>query len=1266
MAACRPTIVALVGWAGIAAAQIVAPHSRFDPAAPYWYATADSPWAYAHAGRDTETNSLAWIQDEKTRISTAPLISLTVQRPTGGGYNYPTYTDYASKTVARLDPGQGYIEFDFPALPPGVRHLRVYGFSTNTVSDYTAHSGWVGGLAPNPASVRQPLELQWEINDGPNGETNVYRMLGFYLSDRKLWEVQRLFVVGRAATNNLSARLSVSANSLVSLDVARLEFVEDMDFSRTNLWKTAPTMYTEAERAARMASASGWTNEPFASWKLDNPSFGVPTAQSTWNAMHACWPGFHVTYGEGMGTTFSLSSTWSIVPRSVGNKIYGDWRYALAFTNAAGMTLTATNWLDGTVPGYGGMDYDAATTNWTCGVVAHFGQNGTLDYRVMGLIGSTDGAIYNPFQRWHYFPAATNAVHHGACALANYMAMYPSIDYERSVSEMLDNESPNYGYKFSSQTPRRKGRHAYDGWQGQRAEQIARSIDDGWDYLRGSTALAQDLTREWPFINNDTNQVAIFFNRILDFMVKDYDATTARGNPWTLGLVLQSGADSMRLMDAARTSISITPDGGGGAKHQYASSLSQQGTHYIGSLYYAYGGIMSDAYDTFRYYALGGSAAPYDLSNLAVYRKIAAWADLCATLPVANGYHPDFGDASKRNWQGPELHASNWRRDWRMLETTASPNRFRMAKYLRDVAGRGELSDAEWAAVTNQAAQAACDIRRAESSRVLPGIGLAIMEAGLGSTNDVERAALILKTGVGYGHDHSDHLDLNYFALKARLLPDFGQRYEGAMLMYPYSYVQDVHNVVSVGGWDDPRPTDTEGSNSGNWLFSDTGSAGVMAAELWPAPGLPIVAKSRMAVLVQAGTNTYAAGVQRVNAATNHATWNFGTTHIGPGTDDFVCNVPLTALPATGGSNTLTYKFRKHAFTGEYWPAANTNLGHAVLEFRWKLSSASGTRGNIANLDGNGGTVQVYNASANMGAATNTFLMAQLFDRTNDYVVAADAFSPYYGYLTRRAYVLPAPNGPNVNTTYLELIVPHVGSNFMASSASLPVPGQPDDATATKVLRVQWAGYTDHHFFGPEGTNRLVTVDGMTFDGAYGFCRENGTGAVEEVKLVGGGCLTNGDYSLTLARRFTGGTVTGPDYVANTFTVTNWTGVRRTGWYRFHNPAHHAEYYITNFDGNVVSWRNEALIGTVDVADGYTSGNTIPTDQTSLPVLDYPKRRTGVTFVNERRTRVFQGNAGTNVIRLAGDTVVGSDFCRRRRRRLGGSPDLRFRPGRYG
>ena len=50
-----------------------------------------------------------------------------------------------------------------------------------------------------------------------------------------------------------------------------------------------------------------------------------------------------------------------------------------------------------------------------------------------------------------------------------------------------------------------------------------------------SRSLAEHLTLEWPFINNDTNRVVCFLNRALDVMVRDYDARIARGNPWTLG-----------------------------------------------------------------------------------------------------------------------------------------------------------------------------------------------------------------------------------------------------------------------------------------------------------------------------------------------------------------------------------------------------------------------------------------------------------------------------------------------------------------------------------------------------------------------------------------------------------------------------------------------------------------------------------------------------------------------------------------------------------
>jgi hypothetical protein len=1240
---------------GSCLAQIVVPHSRFATNAAYWYASHDSPWTFAHQGRDTESNSLVWIDDEKSRILAAELVTLTVLRPSGGNQtpSPPTYTAYTNKTIARLKPGQGCIDFRFPELPPGVRHVRIYGFSTNLVADSTAHSGWVNGVAPDVRSVRQPLELQWEVNDGPAGETNRYRMLGFYVCSNRLFEVQRLYFAARGRTNSLTARLSLSTNSLVSLDVARLEFVEDLDFSRTNLWKTRPTTYTEAQRAQRIASAPGFSGEPWASWKGESPAFTAPTTGSVRSAFAGLWPCLNTTFGHNVSLVFNAdSSGFEVTPRTPSSGIFGDWRYALAFTNGAGSTLTVTNWLAGTVPGYGGMQYDPSATNWMCGVARTFGAEG--DYngvynRLRGLIGSSyavanSGEKYTPFKRWHYFPEATSAVFHGWCALANYLALYPSINLERGVTEMLDNESPYLGYSFSSQTPRRKGRQEYDGWQGEIVNDMLQAIDYGWEYAATNRLLAEQLSLEWPFIDGDTTQVQRFLNRAFEGLVRDYDASIARGNPWTLGLVMQSGPDSARLMNAGLTSYNVVPDGGGAAKHQYASSISQQGTHYIGSTMYMTDGKMSDAFDTFTLYKLGGGTALFDLSNLSSYPKIAAWADLVATLAVANGYIPDFGDASYTSGQGPLNRASNWQRDWRLLQAAGSPNRFRMAKYLRDVAGRGDLSEADWAEVTNEAARAAFDIRRAEESRVLPGIGLAILETGLGSTQDMDRAALVLKTGIGYGHDHSDHLDLNYFALKARILPDFGVRDEGSMLMYPYGYVQDVHNVVSVGSWDDPRAVLTEGSNSGNWLFSPGGSAQVMAAELWPKAGLPVSSHSRLVAMVAAGSNTYAAGVQRVRATTNGVCWNFGTTHMGPGTNDFSCSISLDRLPGEGDPGTMSYKFRKHAFTNDYWPAANIEKAHAVLEFRWKLSSAAASRGEIRNRDGNGGAVSCVNAAANMGAATNTFLTVRLFDRTNDCVATADAFSSNYSFLTRRAYVFPSPGGPPADTAYLELIAPHAGPNFITCSESLPVSGFPENSDAVKALKVQGAGFTDYHFFGPADSNAPAVAGGMTCNGAYGFYRADSNNAFVQMKLVGGSGFTNGAYALSPSSRWTGGTVTNIDYRANTFEAVDWVGVRKPGWYRFHNASHHAEYVVTHFTGNRMTWRNDALIGTADVADSYTSGVSIATDQASLPVLDYPRRRTGVTFVNESGTRWFRGNAAATLTCTDGQQVTGADF----------------------
>ena len=100
--------------------------------------------------------------------------------------------------------------------------------------------------------------------------------------------------------------------------------------------------------------------------------------------------------------------------------------------------------------------------------------------------------------------------------------------------------------------------------------------------------------------------------------------------------------------------------------------------------------------------------------------------------------------------------------------------------------------------------------------------------------------------------------------------------------------------------------------------------------------------------------------------------------------------------------------------------------------------------------------------------------------------------------------------------------------------------------------------------------------------------------------------------------------------------------VKRTGWWRIYNDDHSTWYYITNWSGTTATWKDDALIGTADISS--VTSNTLTVAQSSFPVMAYPHRTNGLSFVNEAADKFFRGGYKTTIVRTSGDAVATEDF----------------------
>ena len=156
--------------------------------------------------------------------------------------------------------------------------------------------------------------------------------------------------------------------------------------------------------------------------------------------------------------------------------------------------------------------------------------------------------------------------------------------------------------------------------------------------------------------------------------------------------------------------------------------------------------------------------------------------------------------------------------------------------------GRGQETDAEWAAI-----EAAADKQpRApwldNRSRVLP-TWAGILESGLEHDDHRFRRAAYVRVGYGIGHEHQDSLDLQVVAHGLPMTIDGGQR-RGYTI--PTDSASFVHNTVLVDGAEAYRHS---------WVsaLADHAGARYLAAEAVPPGGVQLLRRQVALVDVDEG-----------------------------------------------------------------------------------------------------------------------------------------------------------------------------------------------------------------------------------------------------------------------------------------------------------------------------------------------------------------------------------------------------------------------------
>jgi len=1206
----------------------------------------DSPYTNYFSVRATSTNYI-FLEDYTASFGTLEA-GFVVTNDWYGGFNGWTTVTNRTQQVKALTPGSGSFSLQFTNLQPGLYGVQIFGVVTNVVT-----TTW-----------RLPLLWKIQVNDAADGTTNTYHLIQNYITNR-CYDVGQFWIQALQPTNNILATVSLDGMSEVSCNVVALHFFTFTDFTDRNIYKTNATLYTAEEHAARIEFGS--TNaaaETVLNWKNGSPALPTLTGATLTNTFNK-WMPINQQWDEQGGTYITNqfgTNRWFLFPYYANYQYYlsdfSPWGWtniatAGSFTLAnslAGITVASAN-------DFNGFFY--TNSYW----VSSYGAGQFSYSRDWMLANLQDQNQTSLGQRYYTFPSATNA-HVAGLIFAKFALAYPTYRLEvNDINSNVKNPSAYLDYNYGRWSLRRTGKLEYDGWAGTSQGYLAQQLDFLWPYVSTSAAFATDLTKFIPWIASNTNNVKLFFEQnVLRSLYFDAGYRARGGDPMQLGVVMQSGSTASNLMNPAEAELEITPATATAAswKKQYAGTYNQDGVNLIGSSFYMVGeNPLLDGPDlTRRYIANGGQVGAIDISDATDWPKLEAFVDWYAEQQVGYNYSASFGDAAQSINEGPGIEGST--DDAFLVGLWRLKNNSRLGKYIYDVRGRTSQTDAEWATMGVQSAATALDIRWPVRSRIFIGVGIASLERGLGTTNQLQRGAMVMRTVSGYGHDHGDHLDLNIYAFGSRMGTDFGQRNEVSLLVYPNDTASGMHNVVAVDGYNHLTSTgngwpggNTEGGFSGYTAFSTNGSAQMTGADLWNgASHTNVNWQHRDSVLVKIDeTNSYAVDFQRIHDGKFYA-WSFHGPDVGGESAGFTISQTLTNVTdfTDFAATSPGFFMRKHATNAAY-PVQSLAMNTNKLWVEWRLGRTATSAGTLLNYDGNGGAVTaiapeqaMFGANYSAGSARK-YLRATLFDRTNDLVGTAWAFSPNYDILQGRVYVFtPATtyytNLAERSGAWAALYDPYLGTRVVTSETSIATDNALTNAFMPKVIEVVTPAGTDRHY--SSGTNVDVVAGGDTFNATYAFAR-----GTSEFKLVGGTKLIRSGVSLTTSTNNLAVAIASVNYTNRTLITTHPLPVRKIGWYRIRNSAHETSYYISAWSTPTnASFVGDALVSELDVTS--VSGNTITfaSAEGGMVLAHYPKRGTGLTGMNEARSKIFKSDyaAGTTATRTSGDTPVTGDF----------------------
>jgi hypothetical protein len=1159
-------------------------------------------------------------------------------------YGTPTLTDRKLRpvNVVRCRAQTPKLGLDLGELTPSLYAIRVIGaVPTDRIRPF-----------------REPLYLSMKVNDGLRGEETTYRLRIGYCDE--FYSVAE-FYFHATERRHYRAEVSVDKGSAVELLVHNISLDDMLAGLDRRAIKTHQTIATPEEKAVLAAGLPAEQRRV-----VDNVKPLTPEERLARD--EAIWKWFPPINAQGATLLNSLPTG---VAGKTGEQIteeFGSWEYDQNVDHSRGMVLSYDPARQRTLLTNKKMGLSYTVDDWYArkplpdpypykddgaGLFYPDPKDPAKGVYLAPIAAATQsryrdayfgyGGLGNSYGRIIYLSGNKDLMYDAALSLIRYAWQFPTVDSANFLTELAA-ASPN-GYDM-----RTRQRHDKAYWMAhyQLYEVPIRDYDLLFPFIRGNEQLAQSVARFIPWVRDSSDLIKLLDVYLVQFSARRtmryLDVTVPTGIS-TMAAALGDTKVTDPWMEWLFSRTSVYPLPPAGLQDVMISGNDREGAQYLASAFYSRGEAASYAAAALDRYRAAGGNSRFDLSNAAIYPKPLAHCQWLLRTLTGGCDAIRIGDVNGPGVkQGAALASSmeGFRNGWRW---SGDP---RFAWMIVNLRGRKGESDDEW----NRLSDAAAALKRApwldQRSRSVENWGTTL-ETGVEHDDFRFRRSVMVRTGAGVGHQHSDALDLQVFAHGMCAVMDGGQR---GGYSEPSDRMTRIHNLVEVDGRDHLAYGWTQ-------ALSDASGARYLRAEAIPPAGCTLFRRQTALVDVDEGKgsqvlsaeqqkpgarlsrdvttpNSYVFDVFRVTGGKVHSYCCHGTVN-----DAFEWNAvntrPVAHVEKESGETDSDDKYLSpFQLSKDKKFAADAP---ELLQATWRQVRFE--------KDTQGGVSEEAILGPNFSPETpRRFTRWHLFGMKGMRALQAPVVMHKAGYQWTAMMVLNRSAGKALDSAYPAIVEPYVGVPFITAQRQVVVEGNEEDALRAVAVGVETANGRKDLCFADGRPDKIRHLGAIEVSGEFALVSVTEDGLVRAA-LTGGTRLSAPEVRLSVGRREWTGTIRRVEYHKKTIWIDqSWPGVTPGQVLEITGPTCKTSYTVASVKREGEGCRIVLTHG----ADFYRAPVTqvLPEANRVDGRLFLPPGResiSGMTVSNDTMTKFWrvQRNKG-NDLYLDG-TVAASDFA---------------------